>query len=104
MLIKSISGQDARSGGADQGGYLDFEEWAPNGTGGNYAPDGSLPYAALVQGTNGLLYGTAVAGGANGDGTVFRMSTNGTVTSCLVVEFRHQWLAALWRAGPGPGR
>ena len=31
---------------------------------GNYPPNGSLPYAALVQGTNGLLYGTAVAGGS----------------------------------------
>ena len=28
MLTKSISGQYPRSGGADQGGYLDFEEWA----------------------------------------------------------------------------
>jgi uncharacterized repeat protein (TIGR03803 family) len=42
--------------------------------------DGSYPYAALVQGTNGLLYGTAVGGGSTGDGTVFRMSTNGTAT------------------------
>ena len=42
--------------------------------------DGSYPYAALVQGTNGLLYGTASYGGATGDGTVFRMSTNGTGT------------------------
>jgi uncharacterized repeat protein (TIGR03803 family) len=43
--------------------------------------DGSHPIAALVQGTNGLLYGTAAAGGdANGDGTVFRISTNGAGT------------------------
>ena len=39
--------------------------------------DGSLPVAALVQGTNGLLYGTTVYGGATGDGTVFRVNTNG---------------------------
>ena len=38
-----------------------------------YGASGSLPYAALVQGTNGLLYGTAVAGGSTGDGTVFRI-------------------------------
>ena len=39
--------------------------------------DGSYPYAALVQGTNGLVYSTAVGGGSTGDGTVFRMTTNG---------------------------
>ena len=50
----------------------------PNGVNGNYPANGSLPYAALVQGTNGLLYGTAFYGGSTGDGTVFRMTTNGT--------------------------
>ena len=49
----------------------------PSGTGG-IAPNGANPYAALVQGTNGLLYGTAAFGGADGNGTVFRMTTNGT--------------------------
>jgi uncharacterized repeat protein (TIGR03803 family) len=39
---------------------------------------GVQPYAALVQGTNGLLYGTAAFGGSSGDGGVFRMTTNGT--------------------------
>ena len=52
----------------------------PNGTGGNYPPNGALPCAVLVQGTNGLLYGTASYGGANGDGTVFRMTTNGVLS------------------------
>jgi uncharacterized repeat protein (TIGR03803 family) len=44
---------------------------------GNYPPYGSLPCAPLVQGTNGLLYGTAAFGGSTGDGTVFGMNTNG---------------------------
>jgi uncharacterized repeat protein (TIGR03803 family) len=35
--------------------------------------DGDLPYAGLVQDTNGKLYGTAFRGGI-GDGTVFRLS------------------------------
>ena len=52
----------------------------PNLTG-NYPPNGSLPCAALVQGTNGLLYGTALYGGVNGDGTVFRITTSGTGTT-----------------------
>jgi uncharacterized repeat protein (TIGR03803 family) len=36
--------------------------------------DGSEPYAGLVQATNGDFYGTATEGGANNDGTVFRLS------------------------------
>jgi uncharacterized repeat protein (TIGR03803 family) len=36
--------------------------------------EGSDPEAALIQGTNGVLYGTAYAGGSNGFGTVFAYS------------------------------
>jgi uncharacterized repeat protein (TIGR03803 family) len=38
-------------------------------------PDGEYPYAGLFQGTDGNFYGTTFAGGANGDGTVFVLST-----------------------------
>jgi uncharacterized repeat protein (TIGR03803 family) len=64
----------------DTNGVVKLVYAFPNGINGNWPAEGSLPYAALVQGTNGLLYGTAVAGGSTGDGTVFRMSTNGTGT------------------------
>jgi uncharacterized repeat protein (TIGR03803 family) len=37
------------------------------------APDGANPYAGLVE-VNGVLYGTTIAGGANGAGTVFSLS------------------------------
>ncbi len=37
-------------------------------------PDGQYPSGALVQATDGNLYGTTADGGANGDGTVFRLS------------------------------
>jgi uncharacterized repeat protein (TIGR03803 family) len=40
----------------------------------NGCTDGEFPYAALVQATNGDLYGTASAGGASNDGTVFSLS------------------------------
>jgi len=43
--------------------------------------DGSTPYGALVQGIDGNLYGTTEQGGANGAGTVFKMTTGGTVTT-----------------------
>jgi uncharacterized repeat protein (TIGR03803 family) len=44
--------------------------------------DGSDPmFAAMVQATDGNLYGTTGGGGANGDGTVFRITTGGTLTT-----------------------
>lgn len=39
--------------------------------------DGNSPQAKLIQGKDGALYGTAQSGGQNGDGTVFRITTNG---------------------------
>jgi uncharacterized repeat protein (TIGR03803 family) len=42
--------------------------------------DGELPTAALVQATNGNLYGTTLGGGANGYGTVFKITPTGTLT------------------------
>lgn len=36
--------------------------------------DGSAPSAALIQATNGTLYGTTSTGGAHGDGTIFSLS------------------------------
>jgi uncharacterized repeat protein (TIGR03803 family) len=43
--------------------------------------DGSLPLAALVQGTDGNFYGTTYEGGANGDGTVFKITPSGALTT-----------------------
>jgi uncharacterized repeat protein (TIGR03803 family) len=43
--------------------------------------DGGNPAAALTQATNGKLYGTTLRGGANGDGTVFKMTSNGTLVT-----------------------
>jgi uncharacterized repeat protein (TIGR03803 family) len=44
-------------------------------------PDGSHPYAGLVQGPDGNLYGTTSDGGVNGSGNVFRITPAGTLTS-----------------------
>jgi uncharacterized repeat protein (TIGR03803 family) len=41
--------------------------------------DGSDPQATLVAGTDGELYGTTVAGGASGHGTVFRITLTGSL-------------------------
>src|SRR5207248_19498 len=42
--------------------------------------DGGQPSAGLVQATDGNLYGTTSSGGTSGNGTVFRITTNGTFT------------------------
>jgi uncharacterized repeat protein (TIGR03803 family) len=43
--------------------------------------DGFWPHAALVQGTDGNFYGTTGYGGANGGGTIFRITPAGALTT-----------------------
>jgi uncharacterized repeat protein (TIGR03803 family) len=43
--------------------------------------DGSAPHAGLIQATNGDFYGTTTAGGAHGEGTVFKLTPSGTLTT-----------------------
>jgi uncharacterized repeat protein (TIGR03803 family) len=43
--------------------------------------DGEGPSAALVQAANGDFYGTAHYGGAHNDGTVFKITPSGTLTT-----------------------
>lgn len=47
--------------------------------------DGGHPVGGLIQGTDGNFYGTTAIGGSYGDGTVFRMAPDGTLTN--LVEF-----------------
>ena len=47
------------------------------------ATNGELPNGVLVQATNGNLYGTTAGGGADFDGTVFKITPNGTLTTLL---------------------
>src|ERR1022692_4369163 len=42
--------------------------------------DGEVPFAELVQASNGDLYGTTAEGGTNGGGTVFKITPGGTLT------------------------
>jgi uncharacterized repeat protein (TIGR03803 family) len=43
--------------------------------------DGALPYAGLVQGSDGNFYGTTTSGGTSGAGTVFWVSPSGSLTT-----------------------
>lgn len=49
-----------------------------NFTGGN---DGAKPYGALIQASDGNLYGSTRIGGASGKGTLFRITPQGTLTT-----------------------
>ncbi|HEY3043433.1 MAG TPA: choice-of-anchor tandem repeat GloVer-containing protein, partial [Vicinamibacterales bacterium] len=43
--------------------------------------NGALPYAGVIQGTDGSFYGTTLQGGASGAGTVFKLDAAGTLTT-----------------------
>ncbi|HVU26033.1 MAG TPA: choice-of-anchor tandem repeat GloVer-containing protein [Opitutus sp.] len=83
-----LQGSDDRLYGTAKGGGAHFDGTvfaiATDGTGFTVlrdltsASDGGAPYAGLTTGLDGLLYGTASAGGTNGQGTVFAMAENGT--------------------------
>jgi uncharacterized repeat protein (TIGR03803 family) len=85
-----VQGSDGYFYGTTSGGGTNNEgtvfKISPNGgltglysfIGGN---DGAYPVAGLVQGSDGYFYGTTYDGGTNGAGTVFRISTNGALTS-----------------------
>lgn len=52
-----------------------------------HSNQGAFPEAALIQGLDGDLYGTALIGGVNGYGTVFKMTPTGRVTVLHVFAF-----------------
>jgi uncharacterized repeat protein (TIGR03803 family) len=73
----------AEEGGAT--GYGTIFQVAPDGSsftvlwnfGGGF-DNGLRPLAGLIQGADGMLYGTTYQGGAGGLGTVFRIATDGS--------------------------
>jgi len=80
----------AQAGGS--GGYGTVFKLNPDGTGFAAVHDfdyttGAYPYAALIQGTDGALYGTASWGGSTGYGTVFKLNSDGTGFSVLKDDF-----------------
>jgi uncharacterized repeat protein (TIGR03803 family) len=47
---------------------------------GTNSGDGTEPYVGLISGTDGNFYGTTLSGGANGHGTVYKITPSGTMT------------------------
>jgi len=60
----------------DGSGYEVLNRFA----GGN---DGRQSFAGLIQASNGVLYGTTVFGGTQGNGTIFKLNPNGSGYSVL---------------------
>jgi uncharacterized repeat protein (TIGR03803 family) len=82
-----IQGSDGNLYGCNTGGSSGFGTIFKSTTAGAVTvlhnlqnSDGSTPQYSLLQGTDGLLYGTTVNGGANGAGAVFKVTTSGTLT------------------------
>jgi uncharacterized repeat protein (TIGR03803 family) len=64
---------------------------------------GAFPGGALIQATDGYLYGTTISGGASGQGTVFKFSTSGVLLTLqsFTGEFTGRPFAALVQASDG---
>ncbi len=56
--------------------------------------DGNMPWGALVQGTDGYLYGVTQGGGAFLGGTIFRISTSGQYT--LLYSFPKEYAGSAY--------
>ncbi|MGD0258926.1 MAG: choice-of-anchor tandem repeat GloVer-containing protein [Verrucomicrobiota bacterium] len=48
--------------------------------------DGSYPMAPLLEGSDGNFYGTTAYGGTYGDGTVFRLTPGGSLTTLVAFD------------------
>ena len=55
----------------------------------NYDVTGGYPTAGLLEASDGNLYGTTEYGGTNGDGTIFRLTADGTLTTLYSFDNVH---------------
>jgi len=88
-LIQATDGNFyGTTGGRGANGYGTVYKITPSGTltvlysfcSQSDCTDGAETYAGLIQATDGNFYGTAFIGGANGGGTVYRITPSGTLT------------------------
>ncbi len=84
----TLEGGATYIGGINQG-YGEVFKMTPSGTlttvysfcSKTNCTDGSFPYAPLVQGTDGNYYGTTQGGGAYNNGSVFKLTPQGKLTT-----------------------
>jgi uncharacterized repeat protein (TIGR03803 family) len=78
FYVTTTSGGQYGNGTVNKVGPDGTETLLHSFAGGN---DGAYPEAALIQSTDGNLYGTTSGGGASGNGTVFRITPAGDLTN-----------------------
>jgi uncharacterized repeat protein (TIGR03803 family) len=84
-------GTTSTMGGGDHGtvfqftpdGILNTLYSFPSDTNAAFDVNGGMPISELVEGRDGSFYGTTYWGGSNYDGTIFRITTNGTLTTLV---------------------
>lgn len=64
---------------AASGTFTTLYAFSSDGAGTN--ADGSHPLSALIQGSDGAFYGATFHAGANGTGTIFKITSGGTLTT-----------------------
>ena len=85
--VSLVQGTDGNLYGTTCKGYGTVFKMTPTGilttlhSFAGYPTDGASPFAGLVLGTDGSFYGTTAEGGANDCGTVFRITSAGTLTT-----------------------
>lgn len=65
------------------------------------AADGANPFSSLIQAGDGDFYGTTVTGGANGGGTIFRITQDGQLTPLYSFAEGDSAFAGLVQAADG---
>ncbi len=71
-------GSGGSGGGSGGGGGNSGQETVVYSFGPSSGTDGEHPYGGVMLASDGFLYGTTHAGGPQGTGTVFKLSTSGT--------------------------
>lgn len=68
-----------------------------------YDGDGAVPYARVVRDSNGLIYGSTVAGGGTNDGTIFQLRPSATPPASVMSPWTERQLYSFTVGNDGFG-